>query len=52
MALTLNFFHMGMSNTEVALRFMGIYEAQFRGWRRRAQRCDIRWIGRMPLRIA
>ena len=31
MALTLNFFHMGMSNAEVALRFMGIYEAQFRG---------------------
>jgi spore maturation protein CgeB len=31
MAVVLNFYHMGMSNREVALRFMGIYEAQFRG---------------------
>ena len=31
MPVTLNFFHMGMSNMEVAARFMGIYEAQFRG---------------------
>ncbi|HEY4330701.1 MAG TPA: glycosyltransferase [Phycisphaerae bacterium] len=31
MPLTVHFFRMGMSNKEVALRFMGIYEAQFRG---------------------
>jgi len=28
---TLNFFRMGMSAPDVALRFMGIYQAQFRG---------------------
>jgi hypothetical protein len=27
----INFFHMGMSVADVALRFMGIYQAQFRG---------------------
>ena len=31
MPSTLNFFHMGMSNRNVALRFLGIYQAQFRG---------------------
>ncbi len=38
MALSLNFFHMGMSNEDVALRFMGIYEAQFRGLERAGAR--------------
>ena len=33
MAVKLNFVHMGMSAKDVAVRFMGIYEAQFEGLR-------------------